>query len=637
MPAKTPRPFGSWPSPITPDLVARASRRLGSVQAVGSALYWSELRPEEAGRQAIVRASPHGLEEVLPREFSARSRVHEYGGGEFLAAGTAVYFINDADQEVYCLAPGRAPHRITDAPHWRFADFALDQRRERLIAIGEIHAPAKRGAPPRNVLCAIALGGGAQPPQTIATGRDFYASPRLSPDGEQLAFLAWDLPNMPWDNAALYVAKVGNDGKLGRPRRVAGGARSAAFQPQWSATGDLYYVADAGGWGALYRWRKGRSKRVLGGRGAELMRPQWVLGTRSFALNDKGLLACVWLKAGLPSLEICPLEALPGRSAGGRMAAGIVRLDDPVALGAGFAAVVATPWAAPAVMRLTRAGAARPIAPEAARAVAPGFLSTGAARDFAGKGGRRVFGFYYPPTNVRHRGPFGALPPALIFAHGGPTAMTDRGLKMRIQFFTSRGFAVFDVNYSGSSGYGRGYRRRLEGAWGIADVADCAAAARHLAACGLADKGRIAISGGSAGGYTVLMALATSNAFAAGSSHYGISDLKLLIEHTHKFESGYLHRLMGTTTHAWQEVFARRSPLHLIDAINAPVILFQGLDDRIVPPQQSRLMADRLAARGIDVEYHPFAGEGHGFRRSDTIIAVLEAELAFLRRVLALP
>jgi dipeptidyl aminopeptidase/acylaminoacyl peptidase len=263
-------------------------------------------------------------------------------------------------------------------------------------------------------------------------------------------------------------------------------------------------------------------------------------------------------------------------------------------------------------------------------------LSEGEAREFRRDDGQPVYGFYYAPANARYRAPKGLAPPALIFVHGGPTSMVDRGLKLRMQFFTSRGFAVFDINYSGSTGFGRAYRHRLDGQWGVTDVADCAAAASHLAHAGLADPSRIAISGGSAGGYTTLMALATTNVFAAGSSHYGVSDLRLLLEHTHKFESGYLHRLIGTTHRNWQKTFAARSPLNLIDGIRAPVILFQGLDDKIVPPEQSRLIVENLQERGIEVAYHEFAGEGHGFRKAETIIAVLEAELAFLQRVLGL-
>ena len=284
-------------------------------------------------------------------------------------------------------------------------------------------------------------------------------------------------------------------------------------------------------------------------------------------------------------------------------------------------------------MKLGRDGL-NPITERQAGLIKPGFISRGDVLAFKNAKRQTVYGIHYAPVNANYRGSQGTLPPALVLAHGGPTSMTDAGLKLRVQFYTSRGFAVLDVNYAGSTGYGRAYRERLDGQWGIADVADCAAAARHLAHAGLADPGKIAIAGGSAGGYTTLMALATTKVFAAGSSHYGISDLALLLEHTHKFESGYLHRLLGTTPSKWKDVFAKRSPLNLIDGITAPVILFQGLEDKVVPPEQSRLIVTKLKQRGIDVEYREFAGEGHGFRKAETIIAVLEAELAFLQRVL---
>lgn len=638
MPAKKTLPFGTWPSPVTPQLVARGSRRYGSVQAAGDAVYWTESRPEEAGRQVILRATRgRQVEELLPAPYSARSRVHEYGGGEFLVAGEVVFFINDKDQQVYHLQDGAAPVRITDAPQTRFADFAFDARRRRLIAIGEIHEKSKGGehALPRNVLVAIALSGKVGHITELATGRDFYASPRLSPDGRQLAFLSWDLPDMPWDSAALHVARVEDGGGgLGRPRRIAGGDGSAVFQPEWGPDGHLYFAWDEGGWGSLYRWDGHRTVRVRRIRGAELWRPQWVFDSRCYALHSDGRFMAVYVQHGMPLVEVGKLDG-GNATQYPTLQAKAARIDDPVALGSGFAALVSRPLAAPAIMRLA-GDKLQPLTPAPPAEIEPGFISKGEVLEFRRPDRQLVYGFYYPPQNPTCRGPADAAPPALVLAHGGPTSMTDAGLKPRIQFYTSRGFAVLDVNYSGSTGYGRAYRERLNGAWGIADVVDCAAAARHLGKSSLADASRIVISGGSAGGYTTLMALATTEAFAAGSSHYGVSDLELLLQHTHKFESGYEHSLMGTTPRKRKVVFDARSPINLTDSISAPLILFQGLDDSIVPPEQSRLIADKLRRRGIDVELHEFAGEGHGFRQAATIIAVLEAELAFLRRVLRL-
>jgi len=639
MPAKKTLPFGTWPSPVTPEIVAKGSRRYGMVQVAGDAIYWTESRPEQGGRQVILKSAKGRsgqAEELLPSPFSARSRVHEYGGGEFLVADETIYFVNDKDQQVYRLETGGPPRRITDAPGMRFADFALDASRRRLIAVAEVHSRDKEQGHtlPRNALIAIALSGKTGQIGELATGRDFYASPRLSPDGKQLAFLAWDLPDMPWDSATLFLARVSDDGRLGRPKRIAGGGGSAVFQPEWNPAGGLYFVWDETGWGQLYRWQDDKIVRVHGARGAELARPQWVFGSRSYSLHPDGTVGMVSLSRGMPLFEVRDLDG--GKvTQYAQLQQRTARIDDPVAFASGFAALISRPAAAPAIMRMAKGGLTR-LSPAPPADIESGFISKGEEREFRRSDGQTVYGIYYAPKNGTHRGPAKVAPPALVLVHGGPTSMTDAGLKMRVQFYTSRGFAVLDVNYSGSTGYGRAYRQRLDGAWGIADVADCAAGARHLAKAGLADGGRIAIAGGSAGGYTTLMALATTQVFAAASSHYGVSDLGLLLEHTHKFESGYLHRLMGTTPGKWKDVFAARSPINLIEAIRSPVILFQGLDDKVVPPEQSRRIVDQLKKRGIDVAYHEFAGEAHGFRKAETIVAVLEAELAFLQRALRL-
>jgi dienelactone hydrolase len=641
MPSKTRTlPYGTWPSPITPQLAARAAGRTGTLQADGGAVYWTEPRPEEQGRQVIVRVRAGGRrEDILPPPYSARSRVHEYGGGEFTVADDTVYFINDKDQQVFVLAPGGQPKKLTDAPGTRFADLVPDATRQRLIGVAETHAPPQRGGAhslPANTLVAVALGGAERGHVTkLTAGRDFYASARVSPDGAALAFIAWDLPDMPWDSAALYVARIRDDGSLGRPSRIAGGQGSAVFQPEWGPDGHLYFAWDASGWGSLYRWNGARVSRVLKVPQAELWRPQFAFALRCFAIGPDGQLSAALLKDGEPLLATGPLKN--GRLAGGERARprNAARIEGPVAVGNRFAAVVSPPLQMPAVMWID-GDRLKLAAPLPLVEVSLADISRGRILELRNARREKVFAIHYAPRSAAHSGPKGALPPALVLAHGGPTSMTDASLKMRVQFYTSRGFAVLDVNYSGSTGFGRAYRERLAGQWGIADVADCAAAARFLAREGLADPERIAIAGGSAGGYTTLMALATTKAFAAGCSHYGISDLGLLMEHTHKFESGYLHRLLGTTPGRWKGVCAERSPLTLIDGITAPVILFQGLDDKVVPPEQSRLIVERLKARGIDVAYHEYVGEGHGFRKAETIVAVLEAELAFLRRVMQL-
>ena len=641
-PRKPTVPFGRWPSPLTPADVARGTRRFGLVQGDGDHVYWTEGRPEEKGRQTLLRARPGQRipEELITAPWSARSRVHEYGGGEFLAAGDAIYFVNDADQDVHVVSPGSAPRRITTAPAMRFADFARDAGRSRLLAVAERTVAGQ--AHPENLLVAMALDGrrpGAV--SDLATGRDFYAAPRLSPDGTLLAFIAWDLPGMPWDEAALYVAKLDADGAPGKPRRIAGGTGVAASHPAFAPDGTLVFITDENGWGNLWAF-DGRETRALTRLKKDFGRPPWALATKPYAIDALNRIWAAPISGERPEgfgSEVLGLDTRGRKREWHALAEN--QLDCLSLCNDGLVAIASAGGAGPAITCYTLGENYGETQVRAASDLALDDVALPKLVTFAssnpGGAKAKVHGFYYAPTNSAVKPPRGAKPPALVLAHGGPTSMAGRSLSARVQFYTSRGFAVLDVDYAGSSGYGRAYRERLDGQWGLADVADCAAGARWLGQSGLADPGRIAIAGGSAGGYTVLMALATTQAFAAGASHYGISDLALLLEHTHKFESGYLHRLMGTTPKTWKKVFRERSPLTLIDGITAPVILFQGLEDRVVPPEQSRRIAEQLRAQGTLVALHEFAGEAHGFRRADTIVAVLEAELAFLLKAMHVP
>jgi dipeptidyl aminopeptidase/acylaminoacyl peptidase len=534
------------------------------------------------------------------------------------------------------VVPGNNPERITTAPTDRFADLTLDPARNRMIAVTERHVEDGNHAEPQNLLVAVDLTGSTRGAVSdLVTGRDFYAFPRLSPDGTRLAFLGWDLPDMPWDQAALYVAPIRGDGSAGRPQRIAGGNGIAAMQPAWTDNERLLFLSDETGFGNAFVW-DGTSTRPLTRLKTELGQPMWSLGSRTFVptgpdrfvaggeIDDKPSLVVITdLAARRPHVEIRTVAAngIGSLSAYDEGIAAIIgRSKAPTALVA-----VPGPRKASVILRTASDLDLDPVA-----------ISVGRTVSFRGGDRKATFAQYYPPASGTHRGPRGSLPPALVLAHGGPTAQAGRGLSLRVQYYTSRGFAVLDVDYAGSTGYGRAYRERLDGQWGIADVADCAAGARFLASDGLADAKRIAIAGGSAGGYTVLMALATTNVFAAGSSHYGISDLSLLMQSTHKFEAGYLHRLLGTTPRSWKKVCEARSPITLIAGMTAPLVLFQGLDDKVVPPDQSRLIHERLKERDVLTELHEFDGEGHGFRQASTIVKVAEAELAFLRNALRL-
>ena len=630
-------PYGLWPSLLTAADVAKGTRRFGLVQGDGDYVYWTEGRPEEKGRQTLLRARPGSRtpEELLTAPWSARSRVHEYGGGEFLPAGDTIYFVNDADQDVYSVSAGAAPQPLTAAPAMRFGDFTLDVPRKRLLAVAE--RKSRGEVLPENLLVAIALDGRKAGTVTdIATGRDFYAAPRLSPDGTELAYIAWDLPGMPWDEAGLYVAKLDNDGVSGKPRKIAGGKGVAAAHPSFAPDGTLVFISDENGWGNLWAF-DGTQARALTKLKKDFGRPPWTLAAKPYAIDGSNRIWAAPISRERPEgfgSEVLAMDTRGRRREWHALAEN--QLDCISFCTDGLVAITSASDAGAAIACYQLGDNYGETQVRSSTHLALDEVSRPKPVSFRGADGAKVHGFYYAPANDSISAPRGSKPPALVLAHGGPTSMAGRSLSARVQFYTSRGFAVLDVDYAGSTGYGRAYRERLDGQWGIADVADCAAGAKWLGLSGLAKPGRIAIAGGSAGGYTVLMALATSNAFAAGASHYGISDLALLLEHTHKFESGYLHRLMGTSPKSWKTVFRDRSPLSLIEGITAPVILFQGLEDRVVPPEQSRLIAERLRAKGTPVELHEFAGEAHGFRRSDTIIAVLEAELAFLLKAMAL-
>jgi dienelactone hydrolase len=681
--------FGHWPSPVTAASVAEGALRFGRVQAEGDAIYWSEGRPAEKGRAPVMRWTREaGVSELLPAPYSARSRVHEYGGGEFLVAGGTLFFVNDADQDVYAmdLAAGAGRiRRLTNLPQTRFADFAWDGSRNRLIAVGETH-DAGHGALPRNALWTIPAGEPSAGPTPLLEGHDFYASPRISANGDRLAFLAWDLPAMPWDAARLFVAGLANvghadepqacpagcsgevskdarageppapgdaiatnaakDARAGEPVAVAGGDGSACFQPEWGADGTLFFVWDAGGCGQLWVWREGSEPEKAVDIDGDLSMPQWSFNAASYALLPEGRAYCTFVRNGEAGAAIAQFgaagvtprdtgfSAVHAISVGGAGAvleglkddeALCIALDDPAASavleglkdGEANNPVAVGAVASPVILRRSTTAA-----------IDAGYISRPRRLEIPTRAGP-IHGLLYPPQNPAAHGPAGTPPPMIVSLHGGPTSAAARGLKPRTQFFTSRGFAWLDLDYAGSVGYGRAYRERLTGNWGVADVEDTIAAAEYPARTGLADPDAIFVTGGSAGGYTVLMAIATANVFRGAASHYGVCDLIALQNTTHKFEQGYQQTLLGASLAENEAVYRERSPIQHIERISTPLILFQGADDNVVPKGQSIAIAEALRAKGVPVEYHEFAGEGHGFRQADTIRTCLERELAF--------
>jgi len=620
-------PYGSWRSPITAELVAGGGITFSEILADGTDLYWTELRPAEGGRRVIVRRSAGGRTgDVTPQPFNARTRVHEYGGGDFLVVDGSVYFSNFADQRIYRIDPGASPEPFSPPGPYRYADGIPDRARRRIICIREDHTPGEQNA--RNALVAIPMGGGAL--RVLAEGADFHSSPRLSPDGTRLAWVCWNHPNMPWDGTELWVAPVQSDGSLGRAERVAGHTDESIFQPEWSPDGVLHFISDRTGWWNLYRWNDSRrAVEALAPQEAEFGRPQWVFRMSTYGFLDRRTIICTLSTAGTARLAV-----LDGGT--GRMEILPLPFTDLSQITPGADGVYflgASPTQPPSLVRLdlkTRRTevirASRPMTVDA------GYLSVPEAIEFPTEGGLTAHAWFYPPANRDFTGAPQERPPLLVISHGGPTSFSPGVLRFEIQFWTSRGFAVVDVNYGGSTGYGRAYRNRLRGQWGVVDVDDCVNAARYIGSRGLVDSTRLAIRGGSAGGYTTLCALAFRNVFHAGASYYGVSDLEAMHRDTHKFESQYDQRLIGP----WPErsdLYRERSPVHFADRITAPVIFFQGLEDKVVPPNQSEMMVNALRAGGVPVAYIAFEGEQHGFRKAETIRRALEAELYFYSRI----
>lgn len=621
------RPFGSWRSPISAEMAAGESLRLGLIKTDGESVYWLEGRPVEEGRGVIVCWSPgERKKEVTPPSVSVRSRAHEYGGGDFCVVDGIVVYVDAADQRLYRLEEGATPQPISPVGNWRYADMIIDRSRDLVICLVEEYG--KGGKHPQNFLGVLPLRGQQQAPSPLVEGSDFYACPVLSPDGTMLAWQAWEHPEMPWDSNRLWVAEFTPDARLQCPRTIAGGEDKSVFQPGWSLDGSLYFVSDSSGWWNLYRWREEAIEPVYTG-SFEMGLPQWVFGMSTYAFTGEGTLVAAVNEKGV--WHLVAIDPDTGRNR--RLSLPSASYSGLQGLPDGVVCLAGSPRE-PATISIIRLDGSRPTVLQRAFALNldADRISHPQGIQFPVEDGYTVHAFYYPPTHPEWVGNEEEKPPCIVMGHGGPTGAADPSLDLRTQFWTSRGFSVLDVNYRGSTGFGRAYRQLLDGAWGVSDVQDCIAAAQYLADQGKVDEQRLIITGGSAGGYTALAALAFHDVFRAASISYGISDLEKLVLDTHKFEARYLDRLVAPYPEGL-DVFRERSPIYALDKISCPMIFFQGEDDKVVPPNQAEAMVEALRAKGVPVSYFLFPGEGHGFRRADTIRHVLEAQLSFFASV----
>jgi dipeptidyl aminopeptidase/acylaminoacyl peptidase len=621
-------PYGSWKSPITADLIVGGSVGLSHPLIDGDAIYWLEMRPTERGRNVIVKYEPSGVcTELNPQPFNARTRAHEYGGGDYVVDGGTVYFSNFEDQRLYSKSGGREARPITPVSDMRYADACIDKKRPRLICVREDHSI--RDSEAVSTIVSLSLEGNDHCGQVLAGGNDFYSSPRVSPDGKQLAWLTWNHPNMPWDGAEVWVADFSEEGALQNSERVAGGLAESIFQPEWSPEGVLYFVSDRSGWWNLQRLSTDGKIEAVCDLEAELGMPQWIFGMSSYAFASPELIVCSHIDQGVSSLAILdtrtrkleeiasPFSDVQYVRAGAGQA--VFRAGSPT----NVAAIVRLNLATMRFETLRRANDVE---------IDTAYFSIPRAIEFPTEEGLTAHAFFYQPQNPEYRAPDHECPPLILKSHGGPTAAATTALSLSVQYWTSRGFAVLDVNYGGSTGYGRKYRERLNGKWGIVDVDDCVNGARYLVERGEVDGNRLIITGGSAGGYTTLCALTFRDTFKAGASHFGVSDAEALARDTHKYESRYLDGLLGPYPER-RDIYRERSPINFTEQLSCPVIFFQGLEDKVVPADQAERMVEALRTKGIPVAYVAFAGEQHGFRQAKNIKSALEGELYFYSRV----
>ena len=637
--------YGFWPSDLSAEKVAGKALRFGGLETVNGDVYWSESRPDEGGRAVIVKRSANGdVQDMIAAPFSASSRVHEYGGGEFGLGELVLVFVNGKDQDLYRVdLDGRSePVRLTEMPHMRFADIQVVG--DYIVAVGEHHKPEGVANMPENMLVRLSLAADAvREVEVIAAskangGRDFYAYPRISPCSRKIIYTAWDLPHMPWQCAEVFMADI-NDSGIENAELIAGGGDEAIFAPIWHTDGGdhkgaFYYIGDGTGIGNLYDVRRGVCDNLLP-IDAECGHPNWVFGMRSYDVLDNGLIVMRIIEQGVFKLVMVE----PWTKQVRHIAIDFKHMNKITAFGNEIVMFVTTDQEAEMLVKLNvDSGEFEILRRSSDQTLPDADVSVGQVFQYKVADGDTAWAIYYPPMNGTYEAEAGILPPVIVKAHGGPTSLAGRGFNLKYHYWTSRGFGLVDLDYRGSFGYGRDYVKKLDGNWGITDVEDAVAAVEHLNGEGKANKVQAFITGGSAGGFTVLMALATTNDFLAGTSYYGVADLGGLAQATHKFELKYMDELVGLPAGASAEeaeaFFLSRSPLSMLDDYNSPTLFLQGLDDKVVPPEQSQAMYDVLKAKNVITKLINFEGEGHGFKKAENNIQCLEEELDFYRHML---
>lgn len=613
--------FGTWKSPLTAHIATANYVSFSELLVDGADLYFLELRPHEGGRTTLnVRSQQGNIVEVTPAPWNVRTKVHEYGGSSYTVANGLVYFVNAEDQDIYCIdnLSKDTPQQITNSGNTeRFANLVHDPNRDRLICVRETHLNDQV----LNDLVQVDVSN--RECRVLHQGHDFYGQPKLSPCGNRIAFLAWDLPDMPWDSTLLHVANFTDNGELGNAFQVAGGTNESIFQPEWMSADQLIFVSDRNGFWNLYQFDGSKTSVIVEDQ-AEYGLPLWVLDMRSYvtsgnnqviavrkSIEDTSLVAidCMYGTVDLINRDYCSYSSLTRYQ------------KDFVFIGGSTSRLTS-------IVRLNcGSGETDHLVEPGTRPLSSGCISEAEQISFYNQRDQVVYANFYPPTNDEYTAPESERPPLLVLSHGGPTSYSNASFRFHVQYFTSRGWAVLDVNYGGSTGFGREYRNRLLNNWGIVDVEDCEAGVRHLVDLGKVDSNRVAIRGGSAGGYTTLRALTTSSIFKAGSSLYGVADVRALAQDTHKFESRYMDSLIPA------DEMDVRSPINHIDKFSVPVIFYQGMEDRVVPPNQTESMYEALAQKGITTAMFLFEGEGHGFRAAENVRTVLETELIFFSKV----